>query len=91
MVSISQSGLEIPSMNITLEFAKPENVPTYVALRAAIIAPFRALLPICTGPLISGFGYQRAFGILTIMILLSWLCMLQVKEPRSINKIDINK
>ena len=91
LVSISQSGLEIPSMNITLEFAKPENVPTYVALRAAIIAPFRALLPICTGPLISGFGYQRTFGILTIMILLSWLCMLQVKEPRSINKIDINK
>ena len=88
LVSISQSGLQIPSMNITLEFAKSDNVPTYVALRAAIIAPLRALLPICIGPLITQFGYQKIFAGLTTMMLLSWWFMLQVKEPRFIIGLD---
>jgi MFS family permease len=85
LVSISRSGLEIPGMNITMEFATPENLPTYVALRASIIAPFRALLPICVSPLITSIGYQPTFAGLTMMLGLSWWFMNRVRDPRFIS------
>ena len=84
LVSISRSGLEIPGMNITMEFSTPENLPTYVALRASIIAPFRALLPICVSSLITSIGYQLTFAGLTVMLGLSWWFMKRVRDPRFI-------
>ena len=88
LVSISRSGLEIPGMNITMEFSTPENLPTYVALRASIIAPFRALLPICVSPLITSIGYQLTFAGLTMMLGLSWWFMKRVRDPRFIPSGD---
>ena len=82
LASFSLSGIDIPSFNITMEFAPPESVPTYTALRSSIIAPFRAILPLIAGAVVGPIGYRPVFGVATLLLLIGWGLMLYVREPR---------
>ncbi|MGI6367090.1 MAG: MFS transporter [Anaerolineae bacterium] len=74
------------SSSIVLEFARPEEQPTYVGLCNTLTAPFRALAPILGGALAGTLGYPGMFTIATAMSLLGLGTLaLRVREPRTMN------
>ena len=82
VASFSRSGINIPGFNITMEFASPESLPTYVALRSSIIAPFRAVVPLTVGAIVGRVGYRSVFGGVAFLLLMGWVMMWRVREPR---------
>jgi len=82
VASFSRSGINIPGFNITMEFASPESLPTYVALRSSIIAPFRAVVPLIVGAIVGRVGYRSVFGGVAFLLLMGWVTMWRVREPR---------
>ena len=82
IASFNQSGISIPSFNIAMEFAPPQSLPTYTALRSSITAPFRALLPLIVGAAVTPIGYRPVFAVATILLSVAWVLMWRVNEPR---------
>ena len=74
----------ISHLNIVLEFALPEDQPTYIGLTNTLLAPVVFLAPIIGG-WAAGIGFERLFelmmacGAIGGIMLLLW-----VKEPRHI-------
>ena len=82
LASFSQSGINIPGFNMTMEFAPPESLPTYMALRSSIIAPVRAVLPLIAGAVVGTIGYRSIFGWAALLTLIGWGFIWGVREPR---------
>ena len=72
----------ISHLNIVLEFAVPEDQPTFIGLTNTLLAPVVFLAPILGGWL-ADFGFEALFAIMTVcgavggLLLLAW-----VQEPR---------
>lgn len=79
----SSSGDAVSGLNIILEFAAPEDRPTYIGLTNTLLAPTIVLAPILGGWLATVAGFPVLLGVAAVVaatggaLLLRW-----VREPR---------
>ena len=82
LISFATCCFDIQSFNFTLEFANTDKMPTYTALRASVIAPFRSMLLLISGLFIDWIGYRIVFTFCIILLFIAGLLLWQVKDPR---------
>lgn len=63
LVGAAHGGEVISGSNITLEFARPSDRPTYIGLTATLLAPARTLAPIIGGALAAALGFRWLFAV----------------------------
>ncbi len=82
LLGIGLASDHVSRLNIILEFAAPEDQPTFIGLTNTLLAPVVFLAPILGGWL-ADFGFETLFILMTVfglaggMLLSTW-----VKEPR---------
>ena len=80
----------ISHLNIVLEFALPEDQPTYIGLTNTLLAPVVFLAPIIGG-WAAGISYQTLFALMMVCGLIGGLLLLiWVKEPRKISPVSLS-
>lgn len=73
----------ISKFNIVLEFAPPEDQPTYIGLTNTFIAPITFVGPILAGWIASSYDFYSMFAVAIISAIIGGLLLLiWVKEPR---------
>jgi MFS family permease len=83
LLGTSIASDHISKLNIILEFAVPEDQPTFIGLTNTLLAPVTFAGPILAGVIATTFNFQGmflvslVFGIIGGLLLLFW-----VKEPR---------
>ena len=77
----TMSGMGIGYGNILLEMAPTEVMPTCIALRDTIMAPF-TLVPIGVGVLVQRVPYAWGFALGGLFMLLSFLTTWRLRDPR---------
>lgn len=81
---LAVQGWGVCAMNYVLELCPPERSSTYTAVFNLVTGPFRVLLPLCAGVLVSASGYDAVFGAaLAGSVLALLLLVTRVPEPRS--------
>ena len=81
----------ISHLNIVLEFALPEDQPTYIGLTNTLLAPVVFLAPIIGG-WAADIGFQTLFEMMMVAGLVGGLLLLVwVKEPRFIAPVAIGE
>ena len=91
MLGTALAADRISHLNIVLEFALPEDQPTFIGLTNTLLAPVVFLAPIIGG-WVAGIGFERLFelmiacGVIGGALLLVW-----VKEPRHIPPEPVSK
>jgi MFS family permease len=65
-----------------LEFAVPEDQPTYIGLTNTLLAPVVALSPILGGLLAMMLDYRGMFLISAVFAIAGGLLLIRVHEPR---------
>jgi MFS family permease len=83
LLGIAMAGDQVSRFNIVLEFAAPEDQPTYIGLTNTLLAPVMTLAPLIGGWLATWVGYQGMFVTAMLIaglggLLLTWW----VREPR---------
>jgi MFS family permease len=77
------AGDQVSRFNIVLEFAAPEDQPTYIGLTNSLLAPVTTLAPLIGGWLATWAGYPGLFGTAMIIAGLGGLLLaFWVQEPR---------
>ncbi len=75
----------ISHLNIVLEFAVPEDQPTFIGLTNTLLAPVTFFAPILGGWVATSFGYDSLFNLTLLCgVVGGALLGLWVKEPRHI-------
>lgn len=75
----------ISHLNIVLEFAVPEDQPTFIGLTNTLLAPVTFFAPILGGWVATSFGYDSLFNLTLLCgVAGGALLALWVKEPRHI-------
>jgi MFS family permease len=83
LLGTSLAGNAVSSMNIVLEFCRPEDRPTYIALTNTLLAPTTALAPLAGGWLATLLGYRAMFALASaVSILGATILALWTREPR---------
>ena len=81
----------ISHLNIVLEFALPEDQPTFIGLTNTLLAPVVFLAPIIGG-WAAGIGFDLLFEMMIACGLLGGaLLLLWVKEPRHIPPTPVSE
>jgi len=80
--AVAGNAYELGVFNIVMEFCPPQQVPTYAALRATAVAPFRTLAPIAGGLLADATGYSTVFIASAAAALAGLPLLLSLREPR---------
>ncbi|MCY4071722.1 MAG: MFS transporter [Chloroflexi bacterium] len=76
---------KISHLNIVLEFAVPEDQPTFIGLTNTLLAPVTFFAPILGGWVATNFGYSSLFNLTLLCgVAGGALLALWVKEPRHI-------
>jgi len=92
LLGISLGGDSVSKFNIVLEFATPQDQPTYIGLTNTLLAPVISLAPILGGVVATWINYQALFFVSMIIALLGGLLLaLWVKEPRHIEPRPIGE
>ena len=82
LLGVGLASDHVSRLNIILEFAAPEDQPTFIGLTNTLLAPVVFLAPILGGWL-ADFGFETLFILMAVcglaggMLLFTW-----VKEPR---------
>jgi MFS family permease len=77
------AGDQVSRLNIILEFAAPEDQPTYIGLTNTLLAPVMTLAPLIGGWLATWLDYPGLFGTAMVIACLGGLLLaLWVREPR---------
>jgi len=79
---LANTGYEIASMNIVLEFAPRGRSALYTSLSATLTAPFRAVLPILGGMLADQVGFAPLFVACGASCLAGAGILSRVRDPR---------
>jgi MFS family permease len=75
----------VSKFNIVLEFAVPEDQPTYIGLTNTLLAPVVGLGPILVGWLVTVLDYRPLFLISAVLAVVGGaLLLLWVREPRTL-------
>ena len=83
LTALTMSAMLVSRNNIVVEFCRPEDRPTYLALSSVAIAPFVFLGPLLGAKIADAWGYNAVFitaGTVTLTGLL--ILQLWVQEPR---------
>jgi MFS family permease len=75
-------GYMISEQNIVMEFARPEDRPTYIGLSNAIKAPFLGVAPILAGLLADRFQLPVVFLLAATILSFGLISLSFVKDPR---------
>ncbi len=81
MMGATMSGMGIGYGNILLELAPTEVLPTCIALRDTVMAPF-TLVPIAVGALVQRVPYQWGFALGGLFMFLSLMVTWRLRDPR---------
>lgn len=85
LVGVAIAGDDVSKFNIILEFATPEEHPTYIGLTNTLLAPVVTLAPLLGGWLATWLGYHGMFLVaMTLSVLGGLLLARWVREPRHI-------
>lgn len=85
LLGASSSGDAVSGLNIILEFAAPEDRPTYIGLTNTLLAPTIVLAPILGGWLATVAGFPALLSVAaTIAATGGLLLALWVREPRRV-------
>lgn len=77
------SALNVSHLTIVLEFARPEDRPTYIGLGGTLLSPLTFGAPIVGGLLADGIGYGAVFSLAVLTAGISaTLLALRVRDPR---------
>ncbi len=80
---LSNSGFMLPSMNILMEFGKPENRPTYIGIASGISSIGAFLAPLLAGAVAQQFSYNALFYLIGVSSVISFvLLQFFVVDPR---------
>jgi len=91
LLGAATSGDGISRLSIVLEFAVPEDQPTYIGLTNTLLAPVVALGPILGGWLATVMDYRSMFLISAVFALIGGvLLMAWVREPRKMTPVAIS-
>jgi MFS family permease len=83
LLGIYSAGDGVSGLNIILEFAPPEERPTYIGLTNTLLAPMLVLAPLAGGWLATVAGYHGLFVVTMLIASLGGLLMMAwVREPR---------
>ncbi|MGC8788286.1 MAG: MFS transporter, partial [Anaerolineae bacterium] len=78
----------LSSIMIPMEFASPEERPTYIGLANTIPGLFSAVAPLLGGWIASRGSYGTLFLTATVFSLLSWITLhWLVQEPRNASRL----
>ena len=81
----------ISHLNIVLEFALPEDQPTFIGLTNTLLAPVTFLAPIFGGWVATTYDYNSLFSLTMLCgIVGGTLLALWVKEPRHIPPVPVS-
>lgn len=91
LVGIAIASDNISKFNIILEFAEPEDQPTFIGLTNTLLAPVTFLGPILAGQIAESsfpnmFIVSMGFGIVGGLLFLLW-----VKEPRHLSPQSVEQ
>jgi MFS family permease len=88
LLGAALTGDQISRLSIILEFAAPEDQPTYIGLTNTLLAPVMTLAPLLGGWLATWLGYPSMFFIATVMAALGGVLLLfWVREPRHLSSM----
>jgi len=73
-------------LSMLLEFAGPENKPTYIAVGNALASPFSAAAPMIGGVLLGFYQHPLVFLLASAIAGLGLLILTAVRDPRSRSK-----
>jgi MFS family permease len=80
------TGDQVSRLSIILEFAAPEDQPTYIGLTNTLLAPVMTLAPLLGGWLATWLGYPGMFFIAMVTAAIGGILLLfWVQEPRQIS------
>ena len=83
---------QISHLNIVLEFAVPEDQPTFIGLTNTLLAPVTFFAPIFAGWVATSFDFHSLFGLTLVCGLIGGAMLgLWVREPRHIPPSPINE
>ncbi|MCY3833906.1 MAG: MFS transporter [Chloroflexi bacterium] len=82
LLGIGLASDHVSRLNIILEFAAPEDQPTFIGLTNTLLAPVVFLAPILGGWL-ADIGFESLFALMAICGALGGLLLLWVREPRN--------
>lgn len=83
LLGASSSGDAVSGLNIILEFAAPEDRPTYIGLTNTLLAPTIVLTPILGGWLATVVGFPTLLSVSAAVATLGGLLLaFWVHEPR---------
>jgi MFS family permease len=75
----------VSAFNIIVEFATPEQLPTYIGLTNTLLAPMLTLAPLIGGWLATASGYPGLFGVASLAAVVGGgMMLLWVQEPRTL-------
>lgn len=90
LLGASISGDGISRFSIVLEFAVPEDHPTYIGLTNTLLAPIVALGPVLGGWLATVLDYPGMFLTSAVISLVGGVMLLVwVREPRKVTPVAI--
>ena len=73
-------------LSMLLEFAGPENRPTYIAVGNALVSPFSAAAPMIGGVLVGFYQHPLVFLLAAAIAVVGLLILTTVRDPRSRSK-----
>jgi MFS family permease len=83
LLGIYSAGDGVSGLNMILEFAPPEERPTYIGLTNTLLAPMLVLAPLAGGWLATVVGYHGLFVVTMLIASVGGLLMMAwVREPR---------
>ncbi len=89
LLGVGLASDQVSRLNIILEFAVPEDQPTFIGLTNTLLAPVVFLAPILGGWL-ADFGFEPLFALMLVCGALGGLLLhFWVKEPRHIAPVPM--
>lgn len=87
-MSASSSGMMVANLGLTMEFSAQEDIPTFVALSATLLAGPILVAPVLAGWLIDIAGYHTLFVTALVLMALGLMGIgLVVREPRHLKPV----
>ncbi len=87
---LSNSGFMLPSMNILMEFGKPESRPSYIGIANGVSAIGAFISPLLAGLIAETYSYNELFYFIGAASILSYILMrYYVIDPRFVKEEEM--